>query len=420
MKKNKLFKSICLALALSTLCMVGVGCKKKKADTDSSVTEEVAGGTYVLNDFSTATHLYQIFPSVSYSFGKASFNTDEKYTSSKNGSAKLEPNFNMSSEAVVKQRLISKSLGYNYADLHKVSKIEAKIYNDTDTPLTVAAEIQFSDNSKTPREKTVLAPKAWTTVTYKVFPALLSMRFKLDKGLYVNYYFEKNGAVSNPVLYMDDITITYTDVEAEPIDMTVAENEFCSFDKNYQSMVCYLSGWDNYNAAVPEMGLSADPTYTVNGTGNSYKIRTVKGTSRWSHWYYLKFSPAYCKQAKLNEVKAGDKFQFSVYNQGPTDAFQFNFYSVIKTDAGEETITFGWDFFLEERPMVNSNEWTTFELDFATLEERGKAYVLQKYKVENYDVLGHLASIDFTWGEFVDCAEKTFYLDEIKFIRGNA
>lgn len=420
MKIKKILKSFSIGLAcLMALCTT-VSCSKENKKLEPTETQEA--GTYVINDFSSEEHLYQLLPKSN--FGVISFNQDGEYILTGDGSAKLEPNMRASTPVHVKQRLISENFEYNHTDLTQVTKITAQVYNAFDAEIIMQTELEFYDSSKTTQEKTILKPNQWNTITYKVYSSLLDVRFEKEKAMYVNYYFDSERTDIAPVLYLDNVSISYTDEVQKPIEVVLDENEFCSFDKNYQAYITYLYGWGNYISMVPEMTLCANPKYTLNGTGCSYKIRTLKGSKRWANWYYLRFSHSFCEQANLNKVKEGDRLEFSIYNDGPSDSITVEFLTKVVTESGDKVIIIDYNYGIPSsdpryvRNKMKAYNWNTFTIDFSRLEECGKKQVFDKYEIEDYNVLGNLLRLQFAWGEFIDCEEKTFYIDEMKIIKG--
>ena len=297
-------------------------------------------------------------------------------------------------------------------------------------------ELEFSDSQKSARETVTLNPGEWNTVNYKIYSELLGLRFNVQEAMYINYYVQRKTVEQQPVLYMDNISISYVDEAPQPIEISLKEDEFCSFDQNYQAFLPYLKGWGNYLEEVKEMTLSANPKFTVGGEGCSYKIRTLAGSdTRQSYWLY--FPETLCQAAKLNQVKAGDKLTFSVYNDSDVDSKLFvQVRFKVKID-GVETVRWaptrydpvnlvsnlypkGWYY---DDFMLKANEWTDITVDFGTMEEQTLKCFREEEsfkddKLEDYDVLGNLTDVVFGWGAFNNCAEKTFYVDDMKIVKG--
>lgn len=426
--------SLLLSTATLAVCAVSAfGCSKEENSSQTQQQEETAG-TFVINDFSSNKELYQLIPK--NMFGKISLNTDEDYVWTGGGSAKLEPDMSATAEPYFKQRLTSTDFNYHHGDIRKATKITAQVYNAADTVITMQTELEFSDSQKSARETVTLNPGEWNTVNYKIYSELLGLRFNVQEAMYINYYVQRKTVAQQPVLYMDNISISYVDEAPQPIEISLKEDEFCSFDQNYQAFLPYLKGWGNYLEEVKEMTLSANPKFTVGGEGCSYKIRTLAGSdTRQSYWLY--FPETLCQAAKLNQVKAGDKLTFSVYNDSDVDTKLFvQVRFKVKID-GVETVRWaptrydpvnlvsnlypkGWYY---DDYMLKANEWTDITVDFGTMEEQTlkcfrEEESFQDDKLEDYDVLGNLTDVVFGWGAFNNCAEKTFYVDDMKIVKG--
>lgn len=427
MKKERWTRIFATVLAMATMFVGLTACKQPQTENPNE-TDTPKAATVVINDFSDTFALYQLIPQ--NMFGKISWNNDKQYVLTGNGSAKLEPDMNATAEPYFTQRLTSEDFDYNHGDINMATKITAQVYNASETNMTIQTDIQFSNKEKTTRETTTLKAGEWNTITYKIYPELLSLRFNTSEAMYINYYVTRKAMAEQPVLYLDNISISYTDEAAEPIQIELDEGEFCSFDKNYQVFLPYLKGWGNYLQEVQELTLSANPKYTVGGTGFSYKMRTVAGIDpNQSYWVY--FPETLCKAAKLNEVTANDKFEFSVYNVGVKSKLIVQiFYTLTLQDGTSQEVfapTFhdlsawsgvygkGWNY---DVVSLAIDDWTKISIDFGALEETTKAAIKEKFGVEDYNVLGNLTKVAVAWTAFNDVAERTFYLDDMKIVKG--
>ena len=429
---RKFFKNLgCLFISL-TMVFGAFACAKKAVEAEDGKDSALGAGTYVINDFSTNMDLYQLLPQDL--FGKINLNTNKDYYLTGSGSAKIEPNMSATTELIVKQRLISHTKEFNFSDLSRATKVTAQIYNASDTEIAVLTSLQFSNSASTSRDRAVLQPGQWNTVTYKVYPAILNLRYDPSNTMYVNYCIEKKETETQPVLYLDSISVSLTDEESEQIEISLDEGEFCSFDKNYQAFIPYPYGWGDYLERIAEMTLSADPTYTVGGKGTALKVRTTTSgrtdiTNANRSWYYIRFPEDYCALAGLNKVKPGDKFTMSVYNASSISlAFVIQFRVKVPTNTGITTViahtqisgtatTYG-------SLSVAANSRGTYTVDFADLENYTKSYILKQYAdqdqdYENFDVLANISDVQCVWGEFNELEERVFYVDDMRFIYGN-
>lgn len=431
MSKRKWIKLASVMLAATTVLLSAAACGGKSEETETA-----QAGTFVINDFSSTLELYQLIPK--NFFGNISWNQEKKYVLTGNGSAKLEPDMNATAEPYFKQRLTSEDFDYNHGDLTMVTNISAQIYNASDADVTMQSEIEFSKGEKSPRETVTLKAGQWNTVTYKVYPELLGLRFNTKEAAYVNYYVTRKAMAQQPVLYMDNVSISYTDEAPEPISLDLEKGELCSFDRNYQAFMPYLVGWGNYLQEVTEMTLSANPKYTVGGTGCSYKVKSVASDSKQSYFVYIPKN--LCQAAGLNKVTNKDKLEFYVYSVGGNMrqlTVQIRYEIKLKNGTSKETFapTFydesyysgqygtGWAY---DSVELTPDDWTKVSIDFGELEKttrlalaaNAKTYELN-CKPEEYDVLGSLTEVTVAWGSFSDVPEKVFYLDDMKIVKGN-
>ena len=426
MNKKSWMKIISIIIVLSFTLTYFVGCKGEQSGDDDG--EQSTVGTFVINDFSDYEKLYQLIPK--NMFGKIDLNTDQAYILTGEGSAKLEPDMNATSEIFFKQRLMSKNYGYKHGNINLATKVSAQMYNASTTDIKVQADLEFSNSAKATRETTVLKPGVWTTVNYKIYPELLSLRFDTEKAMYINYYVERKALATQPIIYLDNVSISYTDEASEPIEIKLDEGEFCSFDKNYQMFLPYLKGWGTYLEEVTELTLSADPKYTVDSKGCSYKVHTLAGSDT-NQSYWIHFPNTLIKASKLDKVTKDHKMTFSVYNDGPECKLVIQFNLKVPMEDGTVKSGFaptyydadsawsgvygtGWGY---DAPTLKANDWTEIVIDFGAMEEMTKECYKQLYEMEVKDVFSYLDEVAFGWMAFDDVAEKTFYIDEMKIIK---
>lgn len=427
MNKKSWLKIISTIIVVAITLTYFVGCYI--VETGDGDGEQSSVGTVVINDFSDYEKLYQIIPK--NMFGKIDLNTDKTYVLTGEGSAKLEPDMNATSEIFFKQRLTSKNYGYKHGNINMATKVSAQMYNASTADIKIQADIEFSNSAKATRETTVLKPGVWTTVNYKIYPELLSLRFNTEEAMYVNYYVERKALATQPVIYLDNVSISYTDEVSEPIEIKLDEGEFCSFDKNYQMFLPYLKGWGTYLEEVTELTLSADPKYTVGQDGYSYKVHTLAGSDV-NQSYWIHFPNTLIKASKLDKVTKDDKMTFSVYNKGPECKLVIHFNLKVPMKDGTVKSGFaptyydevsawsgvygsGWGY---DAPTLKANDWTEIVIDFGVMEEMTKECYKQLYEMEDLDVFSYLDEVAIGWSAFNNVAEKTFYIDDMKIVKG--
>ncbi len=306
-----------LALALAAAMLFSLSACQWKKSNDGS--DDVPPGTVVLNDFEDYKTGVEPLILLNF-FGTAQLNTDPQYVKRGEGSLKIVPS-GCSSEAgdydpALKQPMNVLFSGNNNSDISQLTMISTEIYNASSENVHMVISLQFFQGYLAGEQEYELAP-GWNSVVYNVEPQILDIAYDIADCKGVVYTFDRPETEADaPTLYMDDILLYKTEAAYVPIDMTLDENEICSFDKIFQEYILIA------NTANPDI----QPTLTINSDMRySKKGKSLKVFMPGNHGAYdnadytytgFSFAAAYVAQTGLGDYPDDKSFTFEVYNAG--------------------------------------------------------------------------------------------------------
>ena len=418
-KVRKLIVGLATVLALSSFASCqGLDFLNK---TEQPVNEYTLINT-TINDFSDVNDLYQLI--TVNDFGIINLNKDEEFVKTGNTSAKLTVGYEgrtLATKPGIKQRLSSKTQGYNFHDFTKVKKLKAQMYNPSETVRTVKMYVAFG-NGVTTTPLTCNLQKGWNDLIYEIDRALLSFQVDLEQAAYLQFSFDVLPNESYD-LYLDNISITQTNSEIQEVEMTLEQDEICYFEQNYQKSVFYFWTWSSDRLAdIIDFGLTADPD--VAKTGTSFYVTTKKGEKRWNYWYYLRFSEAYLNLIDWESLTPEDTIEVSVWVPYSNDGFNMDVntslgaitsYEAEIPDPNDPTQKIK-----ETRRIVQGKvvpkEWSTLSVNVGDMLLAAETNGWTNEKTTLWDIF---TGFSLHWGEFVDVEQKTYYFDDFRIIRGN-
>ncbi len=432
MKKQKTLKKFIIALASTFVLNVFTGCNVDslipdgESDEKNSVANEYTLTNTVINDFSDFQQLYQIF--IENDFGTVNLNTNQEYVKTAGASAKLTigyENKTLLLKPVLKQRLSSKTLGYDFNDFSKVKKLTAQFYNPSDEVRTVSMSISFSDGVTT-SPLVYKLQKGWNELVYAIDRTLLSFQADLSKAAYLQFSFDSIANKSYD-LYLDNISIIQTNTPVESIEMPIEKDEICYFEHNYQQSVFYFWTWSADRLSdIVDFGLTADPD--VAKTGTSFYVTTKKGEMRWNYWYYLRICEPYLDVIDWQSLQPEDKIEVSVWLPDLADGFgmdirttlgDINLYDVVDPETGKVVIdpnTGGpkQESIIQGVESIVPKQWSTISVKVADMMMSAEKHGYTNEKTSLWDIF---LGFSLHWGEFVDVEQKTYYFDDFRIVR---
>jgi hypothetical protein len=418
-KIKKLIVGLATVLALSSFG----SCQGLDFTNNSSAepTNEYMLLNKTINDFSDVSDLYQLL--TVNSLGKIDLNKDMQYVKTGTSSAHITvglENTKLPTKPGIKQRLSSKTQGYNYHDFTKVKKLKAQIYNPSEEVRTLEMFVAFA-NGATTTPLTFKLQKGWNDLIYEIDREMLSFQVDLEKAAYLQFSFEIL-PLKTYELYLDNISITQTNSKIQEVEMALEKDEICYFEKNYQKSVFYFWTWSTERLSdITDFGLTADPDLAK--TGTSFYVTTKKGDKRWNYWYYLRFSDAYLKVIDWESLKPEDSIEVSVWVPDGNDGFNMDVntssgaitsYTVVEPDPNDPSKTVEVQKSIVQGKVV-PKQWSTLSVKVADMITSAKSQGWVNEKTGIWDIF---TGFSLHWGEFVDVEQKTYYFDDFRIVRG--
>lgn len=405
MAKKRTIKTLAAVLTaiLSTVSLVS--CKKQEIINPKDNGAKVITTT-LLNSFSNEKDLYQVLLFDGY--GKMTLNKDEAYYESGKGSAKLELSNDNGLPMIFKQRLKSQVNGYDYTDFSQAKGVKTSIYNGADEEVEVVFALEFSDATKSAIKKFTLS-KGWNQLYYAVDREMLALQFDITKTMYLTYTFESKETPYT--VYVDEISLEFTNSQMQEVTQTIEQNEICSFDKNYQMSAFSLFTYSTIRMGYfTGFGLTADADRVKNG--QSFYVTVKKGLEDKGSSYMLRLNPKYGERIDWQSVTANDYLHFWVYNEGPAIGIQVRF----NNKKGQTLMD------VNNSPSATATnlkayDWTEVKIPFSAYEKLAK----EKNYLEEGETIGDIiTTFDVLWGAFDNVPQKTLYFDEFSIVKGDA
>jgi hypothetical protein len=170
--------------------------------------------------------------------------------------------------------------------------------------------------AKTQIWTTTLKMNAWTIVSPNFDVSLMSLGYDLDKVYGIGFEFERVGQNYKGAndIYIDNLRVERYETAPEPIKMDLAENEICSFDKLWQTAVCFPAYYSPMAGYELQTSINTDLNYSRNGKSLKMVQPAVQPGQGWG-WAYLKFPNKYVEAMNLKQYSGQDAFSLWVYSE---------------------------------------------------------------------------------------------------------
>ena len=358
-----------LILALIMAAAFGSGCKEEETESVSPV---------VLRDFETYNPDFMSLQ-MSTNFGKIEVNTDEKFVSGGNQSARFEirGGYYFTEIPSVNIPFYSTYSEYNYGNLTEFSSVDMKVYNDENYDIPMYWKFTFFDGQSSPRNTTVLSP-GWNDVSLKIDYDILNMFYSLDNcnGLtleFDDYSRDENGNFvpfdKAPVLYLDDVILypSPTKYSAPDVDIILDPYEICSFEKAYQA---YIMKPDSEKGLMPETKVVTEENGVVPTQGTKMlKASFARGSDGYAR---LTFSSKLTAMLHLEQyIDNADEYAiaYDIYNASntPQSIATYFLWGGIKEWPNPQL---AWGLNMEaENTAMPMGQWTNYRIPLSKLYE---------------------------------------------------
>ncbi len=319
MKKIKtlLLTAVMAMTAFSAVFAVGCAAGETGNSSSDSTAEatEKEGSIVTLNAFDNHVDIDTVwFQNLA---GRMELNeTDKTYIKDGDASAKLiidskpykplEPKLTQALKLTKKKK--------DYTDFSFTRFVTLDVYNASEETKILEMQLEFQWTTSA-RESFELAPKAWTTVQYSIDREYILSDYGTSESgeLYVkglNIYFDRGA--QDDVYYLDNMKIYKTGIPAAPVVRKLDENEFCSFDKIWQTRLVGGLTWVN-TSLLPEFSYTSENTAT--GYGSALRMKAPAATDVLvGNFTGLQFSDKLIQMFPWAEYDDNDCFCFEVYS----------------------------------------------------------------------------------------------------------
>ncbi|MBO5481566.1 MAG: hypothetical protein J6A63_10305 [Clostridia bacterium] len=288
--------------------------------TTSSSGTDVAENEKLIADFETFRSCTENVVYANH-FGRFEHNTDKTYVTSGNASIKINAmgdRYMSSAQPNMQIRLQD-----DERDLTKLKRVTADFYNATDEDYEIGIffKIGTSVQSDTPVTKILLEKNKWTKVSKQMDIAVMSLCNDMTNVNSVCFTFETcYDTAQKKDVYIDNVRFEYSDETPQSVEMTLDENEFCSFDKLYQKEVFT----ENFYAVMPDYGfelsLNNDLRYSKKGKSLKMYVPACPDGATWG-WPNVQFAENLVKAVNMSRFDGNDEFSFWIYNASDKNVY---------------------------------------------------------------------------------------------------
>lgn len=308
--KTKKLLMLLLGALMSLVAVFGSGCSMSIGNKQS--TEEKG----LLADFEDIATCTQTMNFYNY-FGRLTITKDEKYVTHGKGAGKINAmgDLHMTSSAAPS---VDVKLPEAERDFRDMKRITVDMYNATDRECRIGIYLRMDSatGAKTQVWTTTLKKNCWTIVSPNFDVSLMSLGYNFSKVYGIGFEFEKVGQnyKGENDLYIDNLRVERYETAPTPMKMDLEENELCSFDKLWQTSVCFPA----YYSAMPgyeiQTSINTDLNYSRKGKSLKMVQPALPAGTNWG-WAYLKFPEKYVAAMNLKQYKGKDAISLWVYSE---------------------------------------------------------------------------------------------------------
>lgn len=342
-------------------------------------------------------------------FGAVRQNTEKAFVTE--GSASLLLDVNGDFRGGSEKPSLGVALGESGSavDLKKLKSLTFDMFNQTEEEQTVEISLTVDGVEVGKIEQKLAIGK--NSIRYTPETRGLSVSGDLSKGEKINFAFPlaEKGAKARR-FYLDNLVLNENIRERAPLAMNLDENEFCSFDKDWQA---YINGTEAVGPCADCMcsfAIENDIKYTKNNTGKSLRLTMPTGTPPLSDgWPCLTFLPSLVQKFDWKALmEKSAELVFDVYN--PSYKAQLFTFQIWNSPTYAET-------------HFTTNKINTYQKGFTVLhgwnEVRipiGEIDTNPSYPTESKPLLlsDHVTAVAISYGKFAE-ADKTFWFDDFRF-----
>ncbi len=361
----------------------------------------------LVNGFETLGGYYSF--EANYGFGAVRQNTDAAFVTEGSASLLLDVSGDFRDGSEKPSIGIALSENGSAVDLKKLKSLTFDMFNQTEEEQTVEISLTVDGVEVGKTEQKLAVGK--NSIRYAPETRGLSVSGDLTKGESVNITFPlaERGASARR-FYMDNLVLNENIRERAPLAMDLDENEFCSFDKDWQA---YINGTEAVGPCADCMctfSIENDIKYCKDNTGKSLKVVMPTGTPPLSDgWPCLTFLPSLVQKFDWKALKESNaEIVFDVYNPlYKAQSFTFQLWnSPTYAETHFPTNKVGtW-----QTSFTAGHGWTQVRIPLGDIDRESE----EKPESKPLLLSDHVTAAAISYGKFAE-ADKTFWFDDFRF-----
>ena len=325
-----------LTVAVCSFSGLMIAPASANAETDKTMRETEFSPTHALiNDFESIEDLYELSWYGPYgSFGKADISTDAQYVTSGKSSLKLNPIGDYRT-GVAPTYLM---LPLNRHTEHKASQMTSvsfDVFNASYRDATISCALAIS-GTNTKYIDFIVKKDTHQKIELEYDLTAMSAMYDLNtvEGIYVKFPKAENRETqADNIFYIDNFNAEYTPFDLKGYTLTLAENEFCSFDERYHEYFVNTNcGTGSIEGYRPELSINTNPFYCSDraaedflyGKNKSLKLVAKAGLNKgypgftfaddlWHHFEWSEMDGKALSFDVYNDSESPFSFGFSIF-----------------------------------------------------------------------------------------------------------
>ena len=343
-------------------------------------------------------------------FGAVRQNTDEAFVTEGGASLLLDVCGDFRSGSEQPSIGIALDESGETVDLKKLKSFTFDLFNQTEEEQTVEISLTV-DGTEVGKTKQKLAVGK-NEVRYAPETRGLSVSGDLTKGERINFTFplaERDEDARR--FYMDNLVLNENIVERKPLAMDLDENEFCSFDKDWQGYVNGTCPVGPCTDCMCSFSIENDVKYCKNNTGKSLKLVMPTGTPPLADgWPCLTFLPSLVQKFDWKALKESNaELVFDVYNPSyKPQSFSFQLWNApTHAESYFPTNQIGsWG-----KDFTAVHGWNEIHIPLGNIDRESE----EKPESKPLPLSEHVTAAAISYAKFAD-SDKTVWFDNFRFV----
>lgn len=332
-------------------------------------------------------------------FGQIRLNTDKSYVTEGSASAKLEVWGDFRDSTADPYMIVN--LEGEETDLRRLRAVEFDLFNQSGADCEIGVALKADGFTTEYQYVSVKQGKNEISVSFDLVGVALAADLTAGEGVLLQFpkAADFEDAKTN-LFYLDNMGFSLSLKEPTPLSIELDENEFCSFDKEYQKYMTVVGGVGPTDGCQPVLSINEDLNYVSGQSGKSLKVVLPTGLPPINDgWPYFTFVGSLFEAVDFAKyAEEGYSLAFDVYNTGA----DFNF--GLEVQPADSTVSKGYSV-----PVTCPKGWSTHTFDLSAWNSN----VTEERPVKLTD---NVKEFWLSYSKFAT-ADKVFYFDNFRFVK---